>query len=649
MKSNYKRSLQPICSILCWIAGSWTVGSIARPSVAGTITNTKNVIVMIGDGMGWEMTRAAAIQRQINQGATGNSLREFYTSGQGTGLSWQTLANFGLVTTYGTTIAPANGNFSTNNSALTGSNSATGASPVRPGFTFTPTFNPGTTPTGGATNPNPFAVGNLVGYDPARGGSVPWDDAYYGGTPGSGFDREYIKHSYPDSANTATTLYTGVKSYNNAIGVDIFEKALKSTLAISAEKGKATGLVTSVPIDHATPGAAAANVNRRNKYDAIFPNLDNILQQELRIYQPTVLLGGGNPASNPLSLPPGGQVEPPVDYTYITRDTYDYLKANPINNRYGYTFIERGPNATQALLDAAALIDPDDPNGNRLLGLYGARGQNGNLPINSADGTYRNTGLDMFSLFSSAQAAFAIDPPGIPNPDTQRPLLPGETDAQFIATELNQNPRLKDLTQAALDVLGRDRDGFWLMVEGGDIDWAAHDNNLDNLIGATLDFNDSVQYVIDWINNNGGWEQNLLIVTADHDHYLTLRDNYPQLLQTVGAYDMTFSLHTPAGAGHFWGSEGATDPTGLTKYKWGNHTNRPVPVFYQGKGSEVLSSLVGQGFSDYGKSVPGIPGLLDQTHIAITQQSALETVPEPTTIAGLLGFSASLQLIRRRK
>jgi len=24
---------------------------------------------------------------------------------------------------------------------------------------------------------------------------------------------------------------------------------------------------------------------------------------------------------------------------------------------------------------------------------------------------------------------------------------------------------------------------FWLMVEGGDIDWAAHDNNMDNLIG----------------------------------------------------------------------------------------------------------------------------------------------------------------------
>jgi alkaline phosphatase len=141
----------------------------------------------------------------------------------------------------------------------------------------------------------------------------------------------------------------------------------------------------------------------------------------------------------------------------------------------------------------------------------------------------------------------------------------------------------------------------------------------------------------------------LLIVTADHDHYLTLRDNYPELLRTVGANNMTFSRNTPEGAGHFWGSEGAIDPTGLTKYKWGNHSNRPVPVFYQGKGSEVLSSLVGQGFSDYGTSVPGIPGLLDQTHIARTQFSALETVPEPTTIAGILGFGASLLVIRRRK
>ena len=228
----------------------------------------------------------------------------------------------------------------------------------------------------------------MVGYDPVSGGATPWDAGYYGGTPSAGFDKDYIKLSYPDSANTATTLYTGVKSYNNAIGVDIYEQPLNSALKIAAETGKSTGLVTSVPVDHATPGAAAANVNRRNKYDADYPALDNILQQELRTYQPTVILGGGNPLSNPLPLQPGveGIPLPQSDYTYITKNNYDYLVANPLNNRYGYQFLQNGTNAASTLLAAADALNPN--NGGRLLGLYGARGQNGNLPINSANGLY---------------------------------------------------------------------------------------------------------------------------------------------------------------------------------------------------------------------------------------------------------------------
>ncbi len=596
-----------------------SVSLLSQIAQARNTTNPKNVILMIGDGMGWEMARAVAIQKQIKAGNSGSSLNDFYTKEKGSGLAFQKLDNYVLSTTYGTTIAPANEVFSTGNSALDNSSKITGQSPVLAGFVFNPTFNSGTTPTGGAANPNPYAVGNLVGYDPIKGGGTPWDAAYYRGTTPAGFDKEYIKHSYPDSANTATTLYTGVKSYNNAIGVNIYEQPLKSTLAIAALQGKSTGLVTSVPVDHATPGAAAANVNRRNKYDKEYTNLDNILQQELRIYQPTVLLGGGHPLSTPTAPLPGG-VEPPKSFDFITQDTYDCLVANPLNNRYDYRFLERGPDATKALLSAVSTINPNS--GNRLLAIYGAKGQNGNLPINSADGTYQNTGLDNFSLHTSAQAT------GIPNPDTVRPLNPGETDAQFIARELNENPRLKDLTQAALTVLSKDPDGFWLMVEGGDVDWAAHDNNLDNLIGAVADFNDSVDYVMNWIANNGGWEKNLLMVTADHDHYLTLNDNFPELLRRVGAHNLTYSKHTPTDAGHFWGSDGS-DPAqadSLVKYKWGNHSNRPVPVYFQGQASEILLNFVGQGYQSYDQSVPGIPGLVDESHTYQTQLQAIEKV-----------------------
>ncbi|ARV59491.1 alkaline phosphatase [Nostocales cyanobacterium HT-58-2] len=559
---------------------------------------------MIGDGMGWEMARAAAIYKQIQEGKTGATLSDFYTSGEGTGLSYQNLTGYTLATTYGTTIADSNGVFSTGNSALDNTDPATGASPVRAGFNFNPGFNPGSTATGGA-KVSEGAVGNLVGYDPQRGGINPW-------TPGN--DPEYIKWSYPDSANTATTLYTGVKSYNNAIGVDIFEQPLETILTTANLQGKSTGLVSSVPIDHATPGAAAASVNRRAKYDGEFPNLDNILQQELRIYQPTVLLGGGHPVSTPGNPLPEG-VEPPRTNEFITEDTYKQLSTNPTNNIYNYTFLERGPDAAIKLAETAAAIDPNK--GDRLLGLYGARGQNGNLPVSSANGDYSTTGLDNFSVFSTQGK----------NPDTQRPLLPGETDESFIAREINENPTLKNLTQAALEVLGKDQDGFWLMVEGGDIDWSAHDNNMDNLIGTVLDFDKAVASTIDWIENNGGWEENLLIVTADHDHYLTLNPNFPSLVQSLGGQALT-DLDTSAEAGHFWGS----DPN--IKYGWGNHSNRPVPVYYQGAESEVLNSFVGQGYESYGYQIPGLPGAVDQSQIYRTMLAAVTGSSEKPLLQG---------------
>ncbi|MEM7581619.1 MAG: alkaline phosphatase, partial [Cyanobacteria bacterium P01_A01_bin.80] len=70
----------------------------------------KNVIIMVGDGMGWEMARAAAIQKQINEGATGNTLSDFYTEGTGTGLSFQELEGYTISTTSNTYIDGSKGN-----------------------------------------------------------------------------------------------------------------------------------------------------------------------------------------------------------------------------------------------------------------------------------------------------------------------------------------------------------------------------------------------------------------------------------------------------------------------------------------------------------------------------------------------------------
>ncbi len=593
----------------------------------------KNTIIMIGDGMGWEMARATAIYKQIQSGATGQTLSDFYTEGTGSGLSLQSLENYGLVTTYGTTIADETGIYDTGNSALEGSQSdrVTGEGEVRDGFEFDPTFNPGINKDGGASTDD--VNGNLVGYDPVRGGEKPWDDAYYGGEADEGFDKEYIKFSYPDSANTATTLYTGSKTYNGAVGVDIFEQPLESLFTKAAIQGKATGLISSVPIDHATPGAAAAQVNTRSKLDE-FGVIDTILQQELGVFKPTVLLGGGHPLSNvddPLPEgvePPNGSLEP-TDFRYVSEDTFNELRNNPTDNIYGYTFLERGENAAQVLADTAAGINPET---GRILGIYGARGQEGNLPTASADGDYGTTGFAQFTLGYNREEL----PLGVG--DTTRPLLPGETDEEFIERERNENPTLDELTKASLDVLEDDEDGFVMLVEGGDIDWAAHDNNLDNLIGNTLEFDKSVQTVLDWIEDNGGFEENQLVITADHDHYLTLNDNFPELLRDVGPNALTYGVNaqdtddaldgeasptdydasTPDAAGHFWGSESDV------KHGWTNHSNRPVPVYYDGPESDAIKSSEGEGFELYGEEIPGVDGLVDQIHIAQAISAPLE-------------------------
>ncbi|MBP5972091.1 alkaline phosphatase [Brasilonema sp. CT11] len=640
----------------------FTTFLMQQPAFAQQVTgNGVNVIIMIGDGMGWEPVRAAAV---ANNGS-------FYTRGEGRGLNLQKLKGYTYATTYGTTILDEKtGKFSTGNSALDGSNNVTGQSNLRSGFSFKPLpFNPGTDLTasgsGGATDPS---LGNLAGWEVEKGGSNPWTP----GTPppcditvpvGKSINdipnrfncqAEYIKLSVPDSANTAFTLYTGVKSYNNAM-VDIFEKPVETILQTARKQGKSTGLLTSVPISHATPGSAESSVNRRSKYDADYPTLDNIVQQSIRpdfgenpdrpdlqdIFLPTVLLGGGHPLDhdNTVNTPgqPGYKAPGTCNYVYIRASTYKELSgktslsdteackataaSNP-NNRYGYRFLERGPNAAKLLLKTSREVDPNK--GERLLGLYGARGQEGNIPVAGADGDYSITGLANFARQSSLyyRTNDAYKRGDLPVNDSDRPLQPGETNDAFIAREVNENPTLADMTQAALNVLGKDKDGFWLMVEGGDVDWGIHDNNIDNIIGTVLDFDKAVGTVINWIQRNGGWQKNVLIVTADHDHYLSLYPNFPQLLRTKGAKALTYGTETDsASVGHSFGS------IPEDKYGWGNHTRRPVPVYYQGRPFK-LDKYIGKGYKAYGYDVPGIPGGVDQVHIHKAMYEAI-TGEEP--------------------
>lgn len=75
-------------------------------------------------------------------------------------------------------------------------------------------------------------------------------------------------------------------------------------------------------------------------------------------------------------------------------------------------------------------------------------------------------------------------------------------------------PTLKEMTEKAVSVLSQNEKGFFLMVEGGAIDWTAHNNDQGAMLKELLDTDATLGYIKDFIAKN---PNTLLIVTADHD------------------------------------------------------------------------------------------------------------------------------------
>ncbi len=73
---------------------------------------------------------------------------------------------------------------------------------------------------------------------------------------------------------------------------------------------------------------------------------------------------------------------------------------------------------------------------------------------------------------------------------------------------------LPESVSAALDILKTNKKGFFLMVEGSQIDWACHDNQLDSVIMEVLDFDEAIGRVLDFAQKD---KNTLVIITADHE------------------------------------------------------------------------------------------------------------------------------------
>lgn len=120
-------------------------------------------------------------------------------------------------------------------------------------------------------------------------------------------------------------------------------------------------------------------------------------------------------------------------------------------------------------------------------------------------------------------------------------------------------PHLHEMAGTALKILDTDPDGFFLMIEGGRIDHAAHGNDLERMVYEVAEFSNTAQTVMDWM---AGREDVLLIVTSDHE--------------TGG-----LSVISNNGQGNMPGVTWST--TG--------HTGADVPFYVDGYGREVFLDL----------------------------------------------------------
>jgi len=384
----------------------------------------------------------------------------------------------------------------------------------------------------------------------------------------AGYD--YLKRDFTDSAAASTALATGEKTYNNAINYDNFGQAMGYITQEAKALGRATGVVTSVPFTHATPAGFGAQNISRNNYGAISESMISNGSLDL-------ILGAGNPLYDA-----NGNLRATPNYQYMSETAW-----NTVNDENSAWTLIQSKSEFEALADGSLQVEG---------------------PV-----------IGLPQVFDTLQYRRNGNVVGL------------DDDTPSGKAYIDSVPTLETMTLGALNHLGKNEEGFFVMIEGGAVDWAAHARDTAGIIEEQIDFNLSVDAAVNWVNQNSSWEETLLIVLTDHGNGMPMGPDSDtiafQAIQNNGAGELP---------GVLWHT--------------GNHTNENTLFFAHGAGAELFyDQVVGEdaglrdilGFND-GRYI-------DNTAVSGVIGSVLAPVPEPETYAlmlaglGLLGFA-----VRRR-
>lgn len=301
------------------------------------------------------------------------------------------------------------------------------------------------------------------------------------------FLNQLVDKQVADSACTATAYLSGVKANYGSIGVSaniavnacqVPEKERTSSIFKWAQDaGKSTGIVTNTKITDASPAGTYAHTSNRNwesNNDILteclstknFEDIGYQLVHNEEAKKFKVVLGGGRN-----KLIPSTEQDNEGSFGHRTDGR------NLINEWIS----DRGRNGSAKYVwNNQELNDVDFENTDYLLG-----------------------------LFESDNCMYQLD---IVNNNLE-----------------HQEPSLTDMTIAALKMLQKDqKNGYFLFVEGGQIDMAHHDNQPHKALSETVEFSRAIDMARKMTNDG----DTLIVVTSDHSHPLTY-NGYPDRYSNI--------------------------------------------------------------------------------------------------------------------
>ena len=326
-----------------------------------------------------------------------------------------------------------------------------------------------------------------------------------------------------DSAATATALATGRKTDSGNIAWAAGDPAGGALTTIAGQLRVEVGFALGIVSTVPFNHATPAAFVAHNPDRG---NTAEIAHEIISDTVPAVVIGGG------------------YDHGYFPLDNPDYLALAGGQTAYTHV-ITRTAGVDGAVALQAVAADVSLAGGERLFGLFG-----------TPDGH-----------FATHQVA---DAPGAP----------------AVTRGAVEDPLLADAALAALTVLSQDPDGFFLLVEQGDIDWSNHQNNFATMIGGIWDLDRAVQAVEDFVDAPGGpeWPDTLLVLTADH------ANSYLRLSLELGAGDLPRQVN----------EGGWLYPDGEVSYGTQSHTNELVTLQARGAGSAVFAGYAGSWYPETG-------------------------------------------------